>query len=123
MTPVSGSYRTRRHRAVARVMGWFGRHFGAPDPPSQLLDTDGEGVYLLHWMEPGADAMPSPMTAAAQLFDDARRWREVEIQTVFMRPSEDGDTWLEARSGWRLSLPPRWRPVAFDYCTPAEGAM
>jgi hypothetical protein len=95
-----------------------------PDsPPEELIDPDGEGIYMLDSVE----RFGWPVLEAARrlgVFDDNGRldWRGVDMEVVFMEPSEDGETWVRAKSGWprywRLNLPRRWAPVAYVYCTP-----
>lgn len=86
--------------------------------PSELIDPEGEGIYL------SEDSSPGVLLRAAMLFHgDWRLWREVEARTVWMRPKKDSDEWEEVSIGrfpygWWLNLPARWRPVRFVYCTP-----
>lgn len=97
-------------------------------PPELLIDPEGEGVYLLS--DSGFEQKsPGVLLRAAFLFHgDWRAWRDVDHQTVYMRPKEDGsDEWELANigkhpRGWRLNLPRRWRPVLYAYCTPKVGA-
>jgi hypothetical protein len=100
---------------------------GCVSPPSELIDPDGEGIYLLN--DPVPWRWGVLLEAAWRLFGDAREWRSVCHETVYMRPVEDGsDEWRPADIGrcpygWRLNLPRRWRPVAYAYCVPSpEGA-
>jgi hypothetical protein len=78
---------------------WF------PSPPEELLDPDGEGIYLLN--DPTPWRWGVLLTAAWRLFGNAREWRNVDHASIGKRPF-----------GWRLNLPKRWRPVAYAYCTP-----
>jgi hypothetical protein len=90
------------------------------EPPQELIDPDGEGIYLL-----SGPRCPYPSllhTAAWLLFSDCREWRNVLHTSVYMEPT-DGDEWKVANTGrwpryWRLNLPRRWRPVLYAYCTP-----
>jgi hypothetical protein len=84
-------------------------------PPLELLDPEGEGIYLLN------DEGTSVLIRAARLFGCS--WREVEHSTVYMRPDKTGDAWHEVNVGrfpygWRFLLPRRWQPVDYAYCTP-----
>lgn len=87
-------------------------------PPRELIDPDGEGIYLY------GEGDDNVLMEAALLFHgDRRLYREVATELAYMRPSEDGETWLRASigrfpRGWRLNLPKRWRPVLYIYCTP-----
>lgn len=94
------------------------------DPPRELLDPEGEGIYLLDFAWAGRPAeFFWPLGYAARLFHGSvSEWRELEHETVWMEPGE-GDEWRPASTGrwpryWRLNLPRRWRPVAYTYCTP-----
>jgi hypothetical protein len=91
--------------------------------PTELLDPDGEGIYLL-----ATDRrFPSTLMRASVLFfGTLARWREIDTEYVYMRPSNDREAWFRASLGplcWRLSLPRRKRPVLYAYCTPQAGAM
>ena len=93
-----------------------------PRGPVELLDPDGEGIYLY-----AEDEDNLLLEAAWRLHGDRRAWPEVETQLVWMEPSETGDEWVPAKigrwpRGWRLNLPLRWRPVAYLYCTPRVAA-
>jgi hypothetical protein len=93
-------------------------------PPRELIDPDGEGIYLHE-----DQGFPGVLMRAALLFfGDMREWRNVEQRTVWMRPSEDGETWGEVGLGrfpfgWKLWLPRSRRPVLFVYCTPNPEAL
>lgn len=86
--------------------------------PVELLDPDGEGIYIL------SDSIPSPLLRAAQIFHGTMAaWPEVEQRTVFMRPKKNSDEWERVPRGlpayWRLNLPRRWFPWAtYAYLTP-----
>lgn len=101
------------------------------EAPAELLDPDGEGIYLLdEWSNDAPFGWPV-IEAARRLnvFDDDGRldWRGIDLEVVYMEPSADGETWnrtLAGRwpQGWRLNLPRRWRPVTYMYCTPRPEA-
>lgn len=89
------------------------------NPPKELIDPDGEGIYILSetigW--PGVHRR-----AAMILFGDMREWRNVDTELAYFLPTET-DEWRHANTGrwprhWRLNLPRRWRPVLYAYCTP-----
>jgi hypothetical protein len=94
------------------------------NPPRELLDPDGEGIYLL---DLGCAGLPEkfgwPLLHACQLFGmGMREYRELRTEVVYMEPGED-DHWFPANTGrfpryWRLNLPKRWRPVAYTYICP-----
>lgn len=98
-------------------------------PPEELIDPDGEGIYLLDdpdWQK-GVFGLGVHMRAAdaLQLIDDAGRldWRSVNYEVAYMEPVPDSDEWRRASTGrwpryWRLNLPKRRRPVLYAYCTP-----
>jgi hypothetical protein len=99
------------------------------NPPRELLDPDGEGIYMLDEWPKGNPFGWSLIEASRRLsvFDNDGRldWRSVDMELVYMECAEDGETWRKARSawrrtdpGWRLNLPRRWRPAAYIYCTP-----
>lgn len=116
-------------RGVEAIDRWarrtFGRGFVAP---LELLDPDGEGIYLYDvlWEGDGPSYPGTLNRAALILYGDMREWRNVVTESVWMRPGDD-DLWYPAATGkhprhWRLNLPPRWRPVAYVYCTPKPDA-
>lgn len=92
------------------------------DYPRELLDPDGEGIYLYD-----DGSFPGVLMRAAQiLHSDWREWRAVSNTVAYMQPGDD-ELWYPANigrwpRGWRLNLPRRWRPVLFHYCTPIEAA-
>lgn len=95
--------------------------------PTELLDPDGEGIYLLDdALDDATPLWPGVLLRAATIFDlrDERNrydWRQVRSETRFMYPDAKGETWRQVH-GWRwmlrLNLPQRWRPVVYAYCTP-----
>ncbi len=111
-------------RVTSRTCPVHGDSLSAAAAPQELLDPDGEGIYLR------ADLIPSTLLRAAGLFfGDWRRWREIDHEGVWMRPAESGDEWVRADigrrpRGWKLNLPKRWFPVErYVYCTPKPEAM
>jgi hypothetical protein len=99
-------------------------HDPRANPPRELLDPDGEGIYLLDLGWAGlSDKFGWPLLYACELF--GMRWKEyrdLQLETVYMEPGE-GDEWRRANTGrfpryWRLNLPRRWRPVAYTYVCP-----
>lgn len=83
--------------------------------PLELLDPDGEGIYVL----------PSSVGGRSQALAWAAHtlgcyWRDMTVETVaFLR---DGDEYRRASfKSWRWMLPERWSPVAYLYCTPPNG--
>lgn len=98
-------------------------------PPMELLDPEGEGIYML---DERLVERPFgwPLIEAARrlsVVDDNGRpdYKALDTELVYMEPADDGETWNRARNawrrshpGWRLNLPRRWRPVAYLYCTP-----
>ena len=99
----------------------FAEWWRGPDAPSELLDPDGEGIYLLNdWAHETSHR--SVLRTAAYLFglaDERGRldWRAVEHETVAMLPGE-GDEWYRTALDWRLNLPRKWRPTIYAYCAP-----
>jgi hypothetical protein len=93
------------------------------DPPRELIDPDGEGIYILSDSSEYR-TWPGVLMRAAMIFHGAySEWRDVESELRYMKPLEDGETWVQASTGrfpryWRLNLPKRWRPVLYTYCTP-----
>lgn len=96
----------------------------------ELLDPEGEGIYMLDEFPRGGCPFGWPLIEAARrlsVVDDNGRPdpRAVDMELVYMELSADGESWDRARNawrrshpGWRLNLPRRWRPVAYVYCTP-----
>jgi hypothetical protein len=111
--------------SIVSLVGWFGRQFEAP---RELIDPDGEGIYLLDTFWEDAPSFPSTlMLASMLLFNNGRRWRDIDSETKWMWPGEDGN-YREVSTGrfpryWKLNLPRRWRPIHYVYCTPKQGAM
>lgn len=93
-------------------------------PPRELLDPDGEGIYLYNDGEfPGV-----LMRAASIFFGDMRKWTDIQSETRWMRPGDDGEEWFSANigrwpRGWRLNLPRRWAPIAYSFCWPKPEAI
>jgi hypothetical protein len=92
-------------------------------PPLELIDTEGEGIYLLD--DPGEYGLPEEypgvLHRAARILECD--WQEVEHRTVYMRPKKSSDEWKHVDVGrvpygWKLNFPKRWRAVAYAYCTP-----
>lgn len=93
-------------------------------PPRELLDPDGEGIYLYD----DRGFPPLLMRAALIFFGNLGRWRDVEVEDRYMRPGPDGEEWFPANigrwpRGWRLNLPRRWAPVRYAYCCPKPETM
>jgi hypothetical protein len=86
--------------------------------PPELLDPDGEGIYLLSDPRDGSFAS-NPYRRARCIFDCALH--EIEAEAVSMIPAADGEMWLPVsfrnwRWFWPLSI---WHePVVYLYCTP-----
>lgn len=86
-------------------------------PPIRLIDPDGEGVYKL-----AGDFSLRLNDIAWELFGDARRWRDLDYETVWMREREGH--WHPTRwRWWHGLLPAHLAPVAYAYVTPKRGAQ
>lgn len=87
--------------------------------PTELIDPDGEGVYLRDDEMADYNGLGVIMRAAV-LFQIP--WREVEHRTVFMYPKNDGsDEWFEIPWTWRWRVRfnvRRYSPACYAYCTP-----
>lgn len=83
-------------------------------PPERLIDPEGEGAYFLS--DSNAWTLQTP---AFEFYGDARRWRDLDHETVWMREGEDGN-WHPDRWHRRYALLPRRRcpVVPYAYVTP-----
>lgn len=92
-------------------------------PPRELIDPDGEGIYIIS-DDRRAHQWPGILMRASMIFFGTYvDWRDVEAELRYMKPSKDGDEWVPASTGrfpryWRLNLPRRWRPVLYTFCAP-----
>lgn len=108
---------------LVKLAGRFASWWRGPEAPSELLDPEGEGIYLLDdYAYKGARS--SVLRHAAYLLgltDDRGRldWRAVQTETVWMRPGLD-DHWhpVDIGRGWVLNRRRAKRPALYAYCTP-----
>lgn len=81
--------------------------------PERLIDPDGEGAYYLAGSSSWTLQWP-----AWDFFGDARRWRDLDNEFVWMKPGE-GDEWVRTRwRWWHGFLPNNFCPVGYAYVTP-----
>lgn len=88
--------------------------------PLELIDPEGEGIYLSH--DDYACDGGLGILHRAMFILGLDHWREVEHRTAFMYPKNDGsDEWFEIPWTlwwrWRFNIR-RFSPVAYAYCTP-----
>lgn len=89
--------------------------------PPELLDPDGEGIYVLSLGDPDARSWPSPLTWAAYLL--GVHWRELDREYVWMREDDDG-YWhrVDSPAWWRFYRR-KWLPAQYIYCTARPDAQ
>lgn len=96
------------------------------DHPRELIDPEGEGIYIRdHWAL-DMFAIPGPLHRAAYiLLGTSTAFRDLDIEAVWMGPSADGETYERKRfRWWHGFMPERWWPfVTYLYCRPKPEAM
>jgi hypothetical protein len=82
--------------------------------PLTLIDTDGEGIYLLSEWEEERPFSMNPIKRAMRIFECDRDELDVESVAFIL----DGEDWRRVGfKNWRWMLP-WWRPAIYLYCQP-----